>query len=248
MIRTVDTDVVVLAIRAMNDIELNEMWILFGVGKNTRLIPIHEIHSSLGPAKCIALPLFHCLTGCDQTSSFAGHSKKTAWAVWNMYDKLTDSLQSVYYCPREEQVKSIMPIVERFVILVYDRGSSSISVNDARKELFTRKSRSIELIPPTENALYLHLKRAIYQGAYVWGQLLTPVQSIPSPADWGWKMGEDDKWEPVWTTLPSASKACQEFVKCVCNPEKGCTKCCKCSKSGLPCTSLCKCGGDCDID
>ena len=248
MIRTVDTDVVVLAVSAMNQLELEEMWILFGVGKKTRFIPIHELCTTLGPSKCMVLPLFHTITGCDQSSSFAGRSKKTAWAVWNIYEELTESLQSVCHCPSEEQVQSIMPTLERFVILMYDRGSSSVSVNDARKELFTKKGRTIESIPPTQNALYLHVKRAIYQGAYVWGQLQLPFLTLPSPADWGWQKGVDYMWEPVWTTLPSASKACQELVKCGCNPEKGCRKRCKCLKSSLPCTGLCQCGGDCDID
>ena len=74
MIRTVDTDVIVLAVNAMSQLQLEEMWILFGVGKKTWFIPSHELCTTLGPSKCIVLPLFHSITGCDQSSSFAGRS------------------------------------------------------------------------------------------------------------------------------------------------------------------------------
>ena len=78
LLRTVDTDVVVLALYAMQEIrELTEMWILFGVGKKSRYIPIHELCNILTPEKCKVLPLFYALTGCDQTSTFGGRSKKT---------------------------------------------------------------------------------------------------------------------------------------------------------------------------
>ena len=64
-----------------------------------------------------------------------------------LYNELAESLQSVCHCPSEEQVPFIIPKLERFVILMYDRGSSSVSVNDARKEVFTKKGRTIESIP-----------------------------------------------------------------------------------------------------
>ena len=226
LLRTVDTDVVVLAVYAMQEIrELTEMWILFGVGKKSRYIPIHELCNILTPEKCKVLPLFHALTGCDQTSAFGGRSKKTAWSVGKTFNKLTDSLESVRCCPSPEDVKLILPSIERFVILLYDRGSTCLKVNEARKDLFTRKSRAIDAIPPTDDALNLHLKRS-----FVWGQIMEQIQSLSSAADWGWKMGERT-WEPLWTTLPSASKACRELIKCGCNLEIGCETRCKCYSS-----------------
>ena len=72
-----------------------------------------------------------------------------------------------------------------------------LKVNEARNDLFTRKSRAIDAIPPTDDALNLHLKRSIYQGSFVWGQIMEQIQSLPSAADWGWKMGERT-WEPLY--------------------------------------------------
>lgn len=42
-----------------------------------------------------------------------------------------------------------MAVIERFVVLLYDRTSNLLDVNQARKELFSKKSRSIESIPPS---------------------------------------------------------------------------------------------------
>ena len=43
-------------------------------------------------------------------------------------------------------------------------------MNKVRKYLFAQKSREIENIPPTTDALEEHAKRAIYQACHVWGQ------------------------------------------------------------------------------
>ena len=66
---------VVLTISCFSKLCLDELWIHFGVGKNVRLIAAHEIACTLGPAMSAALPVFHCLTGCDTVSSFSGKGK-----------------------------------------------------------------------------------------------------------------------------------------------------------------------------
>ena len=84
--------VVVLAIAFFEQLKLSELWIGFGSGKNYRDIPVHSIHSQLGPSKSLALPLFHALTGCDTTSKFLGCGKKTAWTAWNITPALTETM------------------------------------------------------------------------------------------------------------------------------------------------------------
>ena len=75
---TVDTDVVVLAVASAQRLDLAELWIAFGIGKNFRFFAAHEIAKVLGPDKCIALPMFHAFTGYDTVSFFGGKGKKTA--------------------------------------------------------------------------------------------------------------------------------------------------------------------------
>ena len=89
--------------------------------------------------------------------------------------------------PSVEEVHDHMSTIERFVVLMYDRTSSCESVNEARQELFAHKGRAIELIPPTSAALFQHVKRAVFQAAYVWGQALLRAPELPEPSDWGWK-------------------------------------------------------------
>ena len=39
--------------------------------------------------KSLALPVFHCFTGCDTTSAFFGRGKKAFWEVCRCYDDVT---------------------------------------------------------------------------------------------------------------------------------------------------------------
>ena len=54
-----------------------------------------------------------------------------------------------------------------------------MKVNDARQELFST-SRQLDSIPPTRAALEQHVRRAVFQGGYVWGQTLHPKQVLPT--------------------------------------------------------------------
>ena len=76
-VRTVDTDVVVLAATFFSQMKPDEMWIAFSTGKNFRFIPIHEIVSSLTPKICFSLLAFQAFTGCDTVSSFGGREKNS---------------------------------------------------------------------------------------------------------------------------------------------------------------------------
>ena len=67
-IRTVDTDVVVLAVTSAQCLNNAEGWIGFGTGKCFCLIAAHEIARALGQDRCMALPMFHAFTGCDTVS------------------------------------------------------------------------------------------------------------------------------------------------------------------------------------
>ncbi|KAJ8395935.1 hypothetical protein AAFF_G00026430 [Aldrovandia affinis] len=84
-----------------------------------------------------------------------------------------------------------MRIIERFVILLYDRTSKCTDIDKARRKLFARKN-NVQLIPPTKAALEEHVKRAVYQGGHVWGQILLPAPELPPPTNWGWSRTEKD--------------------------------------------------------
>ena len=147
-IRSNDTDVLVLAITA------------YGTGKHLHNLPAHTIATSLGQDKSSALPMFHAIKGCDTVSFFGGRGKKTAWEVWKVFPELMLVLRALAALPKDISEEH-MAVIERFVILLYDRTSSLKSVNEARQEVFSKKSRSLDSIPPTRAALVNHAKRAI---------------------------------------------------------------------------------------
>jgi len=239
-IRTVDTDVVILAVASFSKIAPDELWIAFGVGSSFRYIAVHEMVAAMNQTQCLTLPVFHAFTGCDTVSAFAGRGKKTAWETWKSFPEVNDAFSELLTMPSEVSERS-MSLLERFVVLMYDRTSDSMQVNDARKQLFTQKSRTLENIPPTQAALQQHIKRACYQ-ANCWNQALAKDPQMPEPSDWGWTK-DTTRWQPLWTTLPEASKSCHELIHCSC--QKGCTGRCKCAKAALKCTALCFCSGDC---
>ncbi len=88
-VRTVDTDVLVLAVTAAQRLNTTELWVAFGTGKRFRHLAAHEMSKALGPERCMALPMFHAFTGCDTVSSFCGRGKKTAWDTWMNFDEIT---------------------------------------------------------------------------------------------------------------------------------------------------------------
>lgn len=241
MVRTVDSDVLVLAVYYAAFVKEVELWVAFGVGNKKRYIPAHKITTKMGNERSRALPMFHAFTGCDTVSSFAGKGKKTAFQVWTAAPEITTVFADCMTFPNQfDETK--LATFEKFVILLYDRTCSETSIDAARMYLFTRKGRQIEAIPPTRAALYQHTKRAIHQAGFVWGQLHERSPDVPSPSLWGWRKNKDMSWEPHWTDLPEAASY-SGLLKCLC--KKGCSGRCKCLKAALKCTTLCQCGGMC---
>ena len=87
-------------------------------------------------------------------------------------------------------------IIERFVILLFDRTSTCTKVDHAKRKLFPRKP-SVQQIPPTRAALEEHAKRAVYQGGHMWGKKLLPDPVLPLPTDWGWVKNQEWLQKPL---------------------------------------------------
>ena len=91
-VRTVNSDIVVLAIAFFDKLNFSKLWIGFGCGKYYRDIPIHELYAALGPERSHAHPFFHALSGCDTTSHILGYGKKTVWGAWQIMPEITETL------------------------------------------------------------------------------------------------------------------------------------------------------------
>ena len=193
-----------------DQLQVEESWVWFGTGKTQRYIPLHKLLCCIRP-KNTSLPLFHAITGYNQVSFFAAKGKKTCWKTWGKYDELTTAVQLVSFCPSKDDITNIFYLIERFVVLLYDSTSTSSSVKECRKELFSKKGCLPDGIKPTTDVLQLHIYRAIYQASYCWAQSLCKIPSLADPCEWGWKM-EDKHYKIVWTSIPEASKMCNELI------------------------------------
>jgi len=164
MIHTVDTDVLVIAVTMFSQLELSELWLLFG--KNQKLLPVHSICTDIGEEKSKSLSFVYAFTGCDQVSFFAGRGKKVAWNTWSQCDSITSTFAMLSDQPSLTDCSAAFTENEKFVSLMYDRTNTLESVDQSRKVLSARKERSLEGIPPTSDALLQLMKRAVYQAGY----------------------------------------------------------------------------------
>lgn len=101
------------------------------------LIAAHELSQMSHSAR------FHCLTGHDTTTSFGERGKKSGWEGWNAYTAVTEAflnLNSVDDCLDDVT----QPVLERFIIIMYDQTNVCIDLNTACMNLFTS---SLELLP-----------------------------------------------------------------------------------------------------
>ena len=83
LVRTVDTDVVVICMAKFHNLvarypDIN-VWIKLGSGTAIQTIHLNSLCEEHGESICQSVPIFHTLTGCDTTSSFKGKAKKSAW-------------------------------------------------------------------------------------------------------------------------------------------------------------------------
>ena len=124
-IRTVETDVVVLAVSFIKQLPIQELWISFCTGRSFKYIRAYVICNGLGNDKAKALPGFHCFTGCDTVSAFHGKGNKSAWETWNVYGEDTAAFLALSSAT-VTITSNVMNVLERYVILIYDRKSGDI--------------------------------------------------------------------------------------------------------------------------
>ena len=121
-----------------------------------------------------------CLTATSYGRPFCN----VCWQAWQAYEEVTETLEYLASNPFE-----ILDVhsdhfwkIERLIVILYDRTSPLSTVNEVREELFCRKNRSVDRIPPTQDALLQHVRRAVYQ-AGIWTMSTQAQQVVPSPQE-----------------------------------------------------------------
>ena len=236
MIQSPDTDVAVLSITQFEDLQCQELWFRTGVKDRLRFIPIHRLHSSLGPPLCKALPAFHALTGCDSTSALQGIGKTTARKILLKDNQFQQQLSHFGASPAVSNESLVSS--EAFICSLYNRGGRLTKADEVRYLLFCQKNKKSDELPPTSESLSHHIKRANFQ-THIWNKALVAMQNLPSPDGRGWKM-EGDNLVPVLMTKEHAPKNIVELTACRCK-KSACTRNCSCKLSDLLCTDACLC-------
>ena len=114
---------------------------------------MHELTTTLAPGRSSGILFFHAFTGCDIVTAFRGKGNRSAWRTWDVCPGASDVFTKLSSYPTQVEEEDTGRL-EKFVVTMYDRSSSTDAVDDARLELFARKQRSYEAIPPTRAAHY----------------------------------------------------------------------------------------------
>ena len=138
ILRTVDTDVVVLSVVAVPRLHLEHLWVAFGTGQYFKYIPAHEIAGSIGPEKATALPMFYDYIRCDIVLSNATRGTKLAWHTWNAFDDVTATFCTLGDAPRDIDDEAVA-MMERITVLLYDRTSAMDNIDEVRQHQFTKR-------------------------------------------------------------------------------------------------------------
>lgn len=230
-----DTDVLVLLVVFSSSLT-SELWMRTGTSRKRKFIAIHNIELKDDVRE--SLLSFHSITGCDTTSQFCSIGKKTAWKVLNDNPSLLLSFGNDIVPVSDSMLKA-----ESFVCKMYKPGTTHECIQSVRSEMFRSIKKNLDNIPPTQDALVQHLKRAHLQ-TYIWRQSLVSKPDIPLPINCGWKL-ENDVLLPLFLTKNPVHPSTIQLITCGCT-ESGCkcqNKKCSCTNRGLRCSGSCKCSG-----
>ena len=147
---------------------------------------MHELCLAIGLANTRQILFFHAFTGCYVVSAFRGKGKKSAWLAWDAYTEVSDVIAKLSQYPLTVDDEDLQ-ILGKFVVIIYYRSSTAKGVDDARLDMFARKQKPYEAIPPTRGALLQHTKRAANQAGCIWSQSKVHKPETQDPAEWGWR-------------------------------------------------------------
>lgn len=131
-------------------------------------------------------------------------------------------------------------LIQKFTCQLHSRNTKIKNINELRYHMFQSRQGQVDSaqLPPCEDCLYQHTKRANYQTA-VWRRSLVNLPEIPQPEDHGWMLDEDGMLNIKWMTGSPAPEAVLELLSCSCS--KSCQlPLCTCMANNLKCTSACK--------
>ena len=120
-IRTVDIDILVIAIAMFPKLDLEELWCDFGTGK-------HRVPAS---TRKLCFSFMHFQVVIKFLSSHC--KKKTAWKTWGLFDDATYVFHLLSSTPTKEDVDRSLPLLERYTSLLYSAKTNCLDINQCKK-------------------------------------------------------------------------------------------------------------------
>ena len=229
-----DTDVLVLLVHFASQLS-QEIWFRAGTAQRRCFVAVHTIRLPASIQK--NLPAYHALTGCDTVSQLLRHGEKTSWKIFQEHGDLLKDLG--HGILTEAATKH----VEQFICKVYCPGTNETSINVLRFKLFQKGTKELESLPPTQQSLQQHIKRAHYQSK-VWYLSGVPQPELSSPVGDGWYQDDTTGMlKPQLLMDDPVPRIFTDIVNCKC---KICsTTKCTCRSKSLRCTAACSCNELC---
>ena len=205
LVRSSDTDVLIILIALVGRLSMNDVFMDFGAGNTRRYINISGIAEALNnktPNITEALLGFHALTGCDYTSSFHRKGKIQPFKRLESQNEHVGPMCTLSTNDVDESG------IVKYVASLYRCDTSDI--DEARYTSFIRmttgssdhvieqiKRCNCASLPPCTNSLRKHIKIANYV-AKMWKRAAEqdPTEG-ENPLNYGWELGEDGL-QPEW--------------------------------------------------
>ena len=181
-----------------------------GTLKKAKVYPVHDIHAHLHGELTVNLPAFHAITGCDSVSHLSGIGKRSAWKIFCSNIHLLNNLGM------GELTEQVVSTAETFICRLYNL--TNVDKCDQARALLFCKCKAQESLPPTSDAVKLHIQRAHFQ-ALIWNSAFDARPQLPDPTTHTWNL-DCGKLVPMLMTLPAMPEMCKEIIACGCL--KGC--------------------------
>ena len=129
---------------------------------------MNSIAANLGQETCKSLASFHALTGSDSTSASKFKGKWSCWTILTKcnlfpFSQKFAKIIDAPYCVSP----SLHEVVANYVCQLYRDEVNPHNVDHLRMDIFSHKTRDVDRLPPTSDALHQHLKGSIFQAIFV---------------------------------------------------------------------------------
>ena len=150
VVRTVDTDVVVIALGCFHQLQDKRIWLKSGVQSknNLRYISINQLFHQLGEPLCKAPSFYHVFIGCDYTSSFKRKGKIKPFKLLEKNPELQEAILNLLHS--EDLSDDIKSITEPLCVKCMEERRQSQSIKHVWTSLLPSRNQKKDLLLSTK--------------------------------------------------------------------------------------------------